>query len=232
MTHETTRHEAAQQEPEAKPEKGRLRRIGGWILMVSYVLGIVSAIDAIMSTRTEPGAIAWSIALVTAPVVSVPAYWVLGRSKFEGYVESHEENQEEFEAIAGKFRAEIDSVAVEFDRPTPGFDALRGLANMRLVSGNGAQLLINGEQTFDSILEGIAGAEETVLVQFFIVHDDELGRRLKDAMIERARAGVMVAFLYDELGSNFGRSYRRELSDAGVKVSAFTPRRGGGTSSS
>ncbi|MCL7984323.1 MAG: cardiolipin synthase [marine benthic group bacterium] len=215
-----------QQEAEAKPEKSRWRKIWGWVLIVAYALGILSAIDAIMSTRTEPGAIAWSISLVTAPVVAVPAYWVLGRSKFEGYVEAFEDKQEDFEALITHARKEMDPVTVEFETRTPGFDALRGLANMRLLRGNGAELLIDGEETFDSILEGIAAAEDYVLVQFFIVHDDDLGRRLKNAMIERARAGVMVAFLYDELGSTIGRGYRRDLREAGVKVSAFNTTKG------
>jgi cardiolipin synthase len=217
---------SVQQEAEAKPEKSRWRKIWGWVLIVAYALGILSAIDAIMSTRTEPGAIAWSISLVTAPVVAVPAYWVLGRSKFEGYVEAFEDKQEDFEVLIVHARKEQDPVTVEFETRTPGFDALRGLANMRLLRGNGAELLIDGEETFDSILEGIAAAEDYVLVQFFIVHDDDLGRRLKNAMIERARAGVMVAFLYDELGSTIGRGYRRDLREAGVKVSAFNTTKG------
>lgn len=217
---------SVQEEAEAKREKSRWRKIWGWVLLVAYALGIISAIDAIMSTRTEPGAIAWAISLVTAPVVAVPAYWVLGRSKFEGYVESMEDNQEDFEALVAHARTEMDPFTVEFETPTPGFDALKSLANMRLTGGNGAELLIDGQQTFDSILEGIAEAKEYVLVQFFIVHDDDLGRRLKDAMIERARAGVMVAFLYDELGSNFGKGYRNDLREAGVKVSAFNTTQG------
>jgi len=211
---------------EAGTEKSGWRKIWGWVLIVAYALGIISAIDAIMSTRTEPGAIAWSIALVTAPVVAVPAYWVLGRSKFEGYVEAFEDNREEFQSVSVHARREMDSMVVEFATRTPGFDALRSLAEMRLTRGNGAELLIDGEETFDSILEGISEARDYVLVQFFIVHDDELGRRLKDAMIERARAGVMVAFLYDELGSDFGKGYKRDLVEAGVKVAPFNTTQG------
>ena len=41
---------------------------------------------AIMEVRTAQGTIAWVIALNTVPYVSVPAYWVFGRSKFQGYV--------------------------------------------------------------------------------------------------------------------------------------------------
>ena len=51
------------------------------------------------------------------------------------------------------------------------------------MAGRRYRLLIDGEETFDSILEDIRQAEEYVLVQFYIVRDDGLGRRLKEAMI-------------------------------------------------
>ncbi len=226
MTDTDTDTGNVQEEAEVKPPKSRWNRIWGWVLVVAYVLGFFSAIDAIMSSRTEPGAIAWSFALVTVPVVSVPAYWVLGRSKFEGYVEAFEKAGDELVQLKAEGISKMDSSVVEFETRTPGFDALRGLAGMRLVQGNDAELLINGEETFDSIIEGISQAQEYVLVQFFIVHDDVLGRRLKDAMIERARAGVLVAFLYDELGTDITKQYKRDLRDAGVKVSEFGTRQG------
>ncbi len=56
------------------------------VLVTFHTLGLLSSIDAVMSTRTSQGAIAWAIALNTFPYVAVPAYWVLGRSKFKGYV--------------------------------------------------------------------------------------------------------------------------------------------------
>lgn len=215
------------QEPaEAKAEKSRWKKIWGWVLIVAYVLGFISAIDAIMSSRTEPGAIAWSFALVTVPVVSVPAYWVLGRSKFEGYVEAFAAAGDEFEQLTAEAIEGMESSFVEFETRTPGFDALRGLARMHLTGGNDAELLINGDETFDSIIEGIGQAQAYVLVQFFIVHDDVLGRRLKDAMIERARAGVMVAFMYDELGTDITKQYKKDLREAGVKVTPFGTRQG------
>ena len=226
MTDTDTDTGTVQEEAEVKPPKSRWKRIWGWVLVVAYVLGFISAIDAIMSSRTEPGSIAWSFALVTVPVVSVPAYWVLGRSRFEGYVEAFAVAGDEFEQLKAEGMAKMDSSVVEFETRTPGFDALRGLARMRLVRGNDAELLINGEETFDSIIEGISQAEEYVLVEFFIVHDDVLGRRLKDAMIERARAGVTVAFMYDELGTNITKQYKKDLRDAGVKVSEFGTRQG------
>ena len=56
-----------------------------WIALAFYVSGIIAAIDAVMTTRTAPGAIAWSVSLVSFPFVAVPAYLVFGRNKFDSF---------------------------------------------------------------------------------------------------------------------------------------------------
>jgi cardiolipin synthase len=213
--------------PSARRPRGRTRRIVAWTLVAFEVVGVFSAVDAIMSTRTAQGAIAWSVSLVTMPVVAVPAYWVFGRSRFQGYLESRRENQEEIDALVAEARAQMDASVVDFGARSPIYDALRGLSNTRLVRGNRAELLVDGEATFDSIIEGIRRAEDYVLVEFYIVRDDGLGRRLKDAMLGRARAGLDVVFLYDEIGSaDLPEAYTTELREAGVQVSAFNTTQG------
>ena len=53
--------------------------------MAFYVSGIIAAIDAVMTTRTAPGAIAWSVSLASFPFMAVPAYLVFGRNKFDSF---------------------------------------------------------------------------------------------------------------------------------------------------
>ena len=95
------------------------------------------------------------------------------------------------------------------------------------MEGNDLELLVNGEATFDSILEGVANAERYILFQFYMIHDDGLGRRVQQALIERARAGVQVKVLYDEVGSSgLPDSYVDELVAAGAAVSSLKPNQG------
>ena len=70
------------------------------IVIVAHVVGFLSSIDAVMGTRTAQGAVAWVVALNAIPYVAVPAYWILGRSKFEGYVTSRQEDDSEIRHIA------------------------------------------------------------------------------------------------------------------------------------
>ena len=72
---------------------------------------------------------------------------------------------------------------------------------MPAVRGNTVELLIDGDATFASIFDGIEQARDYLLVQFFIVKDDGLGRELKSKLVPKAREGVRVFFLYDEVGS-------------------------------
>mgnify|MGYP001816086104 FL=1 len=98
---------------------------------------------------------------------------------------------------------------------------------MPILGFNQSRLLINGQETFDRLFEDIAAARSYILVQFYIVNDDHLGRRLKDRLIRKAQDGVSVFFLYDEIGSyQLPGNYLREMQQAGIHVSAFHSTRG------
>ena len=63
----------------------------GLLLFLVHVLGFLSAILALLSSRTSQGAVAWIISLMTLPYVAVPAFWIFGRPRFYGYVSARGE---------------------------------------------------------------------------------------------------------------------------------------------
>jgi cardiolipin synthase len=200
-----------------------------WLVTASYVAGAIAAVDAIMTARTEQGAIAWSVSLLSMPFVALPAYLVFGRSKFEGKMVAYHERKHEIDALVATIRDNLRPWNVDGEDEPGAYRAIQKLSGMDLTRGNQVDLLINGPATFDSILAGIAQARHYVLVQFYMIHDDGLGRRMQQALIERARGGVRVYLLYDEVGSNgLTDAYLDELRAAGVEVSAFKPTQGVG----
>ncbi len=66
---------------------------------------------------------------------------------------------------------------------------LESLALLPAVRYNDVDLLIDGEATFDAIIEGINSARDYILFQFYILRSDDLGNRLKDALLARACGG-------------------------------------------
>jgi len=193
------------------------------------VLGVLSALHAVMSTRTPQGAIAWAVSLVTFPYVAVPAYWVFGRNKFQGYVLARQEDIESMRSVARTARQNVDEVSSDEGAFDADVTSAEKLARVPLTGGNDVELLIDGQSTFDSIFEGIASAENYILVQFYIVRDDDLGRDLKERLIARSKEGIRVYYLYDEIGSiGLPASYSNDLRAAGVEIFPFHSRKGRG----
>jgi cardiolipin synthase len=197
------------------------------VVLLFYLLAIGSAVEAVLRVRTAQGAIAWVVSLLTLPYVTLPLYLVFGRDRFAGYVQERRQVEE----IAISRLSDARSELLEFSAPDADKDfyrSLHKLARLPTVRGNAAELLINGDATFNSIEEGIRSAKHYILFQFYIIRDDDLGRRLGKILAERARAGVRVYILYDEVGaSGFARSgLYRDLGSAGVHIAAFNTTQG------
>ena len=194
-----------------------------------HVVGFISSIHAIMGTRTAQGTIAWALSLNLLPIVAVPAYWVLGRSRFKGYVTLRQSRDKEIQHLEQTLRKQLENHRFTQMRVPEAGRAAESLADFPFVAKNDVELLIDGKATFDSILAGMAQATDYILIQFYIVHDDEIGRAVKACLIERAKQGIRVYFLYDELGSHdLPDTYKSELRDAGVEIHPFNTRKGPG----
>ena len=199
------------------------------LVVIFQLLGVYSAVHAIMSTRTPQGSIAWAVSLVAVPYVSVPAYWIFGRNKFKGYVLARQNELQQVNAFIQQANEQIDAIVPYGEWKTGAIIGVEKMARIPLTGGNSVKLLVDGDDTFSSIFAGIESASEYVLVQFYIVRDDELGRELKERLIAKASEGIRVLFLYDEIGSiGLPASYTAELRTAGVEVFPFHSRKGSG----
>ena len=202
-------------------------------VVTMHILGALTSVQAVMATRTSQGAIAWAISLNTFPYVAVPAYWVLGQSKFDGYdplrhsqmlaasdVKNETLKTLEREGMLVEGKSQWEHCQIEL---------LENLALLPLTRHNDAELLIDGEATFDAIFESIGKAKDYVLVQFYIIRADELGNKLKDALLAKAAQGVRVYMLYDGLGSiGLTKPYLQALADGGVQTASFRTTKGPG----
>jgi len=203
---------------------------GGQLLAQSWVplfalmgiVGVLLAIESIFKSRTSQGAIAWALGLVFLSPVVVPIYLLFGQRKFYGYVEARRKGDLEIQKIAAKLMVEMGALFSPEEGGSQGANLLEKLALMPFTKGNKIGLLVNGEQTFASIFDEIDKATHYILLQFYIVRDDQLGRALQAKLIEKSRQGVKVYFLYDAIGSfSLSRRYLKECRQAGINIEPF-----------
>ncbi len=199
----------------------------GFIALFFYLAAVFSVMHVLMNGRTAESTIAWVISLITFPYIAVLLYAVFGRRKFRGYVMSRRLGDTKIQHLAGNLCRYMSRFPPTFDEREARIRAIEQIAQMPFTYPNHAALLIDGDKTFQAIFSALKRAEDYILIQYFTINDDNLGRHFRNCLIARAEAGVRIYLLYDEIGSRaLPRRYLRSLKDAGIQVYSFNTTQG------
>lgn len=197
----------------------------GLVYPIIELLGVFAAGRAIMTSRTPQGSVAWAVALISMPLVALPIYVFAGRSKFEGYISLRRKGDTRIASIYPELQKDIVRhvlAASDLGEASDFLTPAQRIAQLPITGGNQAKLYVSGERAFEGMFEAIEDAKHYLLVFFFIVKDDALGLRFRDALAKKARSGVDVYFAWDSVGSRrLPHNYIDKLTDAGVRVHAF-----------
>ncbi len=197
-------------------------------IVISYVLGLICAGHAIMNSRTPQGATAWVLFLISFPLISVPLFLIFGRSRFKGYNTKRK-------ILNYKVQEQFDQLKpIEADY-IPKSDEIH-MINSTISSGNqpgftknnSIELLINGIDTFEGMLADLEKAQNYIVFQVYIFRCDEVGMKFAEVLIRKAKAGVRVTFLNDEIGAKLSKELVRDFTQAGVKLAPFNSSNGRG----
>lgn len=191
------------------------------------VVGILLAMRAILMARTPQSALAWAGVLVFLPFIGIPLFLVFGESRFAGYTRAGKDGVKALDEALHAIVRYLDGYRVLFtgDFAEPERMA-RNLTRLPATSNNDVRLLVDGHATFEAIFEEIDAAKESIWIQFFIIHDDLLGRTLAEKLLAAAGRGVKCRVLYDQVGSKtLPVSWPNRLRQAGIAVEAFVTNR-------
>lgn len=93
-----------------------------------------------------------------------------------------------------------------------------------LTQDNDVELFTDGNKKFEALIEDLNNATDHIHLVYYIVRSDHLGRKIADVLMKKAREGVQVRFLFDDLGSrSLTRKFKQNLRDAGVEIESFFP---------
>lgn len=188
------------------------------------LVGAIHAAHAVLTARSPEGSIAWALSLIFFPWLAVPLYWIFGRNKFDQYAEVIRESIKEQRPMLLSARKALDACMAGEIRGLASHtrSLLESVSPHPFIAGNEAKLLIDGEATFKAIFEALDRAESYVLVEYYIFKHDSIGKEFIERLVAKAKAGLQVHFIYDELGSgSLPSSAVGLMRSAGVQVSEF-----------
>ena len=191
------------------------------IIGVVYALMVLTVIGVVLGENRNPvKSMAWVLVLLLLPVIGLIVYLVFGRSLkgtrlISGSSLRDLRRMYDFPRVEG-----LEDGLSDDSRQL--ISLVNKLSSGHLFGGNAIDVFTTGREKFEALKRDIEAAREYVLVQYFIIENDEVGSELIKLLERKAREGVKVTVLYDYVGSyHFSSRVLREMRAAGIDVHPF-----------
>ena len=165
------------------------------------------------------------LVLALLPIIGVLLYAIFGAAAGEEkHLHRSEEQRKLFREILEGRRLELLLTVPLNERSIHLTEVIQKFGGGPAADKTTTKLLTNGDQTFSEILRAIEQAKHHIHIQYYIYKSDEIGTKVRDALIQKAKDGVIVRFLYDGLGSNtLRRRFLQPMKEAGIEIVEFDP---------
>ena len=201
-----------------------------WILSVFYFLLILSVFTVILVDKGDSGRkFAWLLIIAVLPVVGLVLYFMFGINYRHHWIfnRRHQRYRDIFEAGT---TPELNRILFGHDNVSAVKEEFRPLARLlgadsypSVTSGNDVEIITSGQRKFDLLREDILAAKESIHIEYFHFGNDKGSKEIKQLLMQKAREGVKVRFLYENI-ANFpiASAYYNNMRKAGVDVVKFT----------
>ena len=195
------------------------------LTVVWFVYLFIVGVWILMQRGAPVSTLGWLLSMAALPVVGLVVYYFIGPQRMK---------RQRIKSLRARNKSRVRETARRIrdaqPNPPPQLQELVALVDKTskfpITTAVSIDLLPGGAATFDRILEDVAAARHHVHLEYYIYEPDHTGTRLRDALIERAKAGVKVRLLVDSLGSKrVGKKFIQPLLDAGGEFALFHPAR-------
>lgn len=198
-----------------------------WSTTLFYIIGVsfqllslvISFRLLFIDKRGTNSKVAWILIVFILPILGIIFYFLFGRNpqtrKFS--VAQITESKKIIKVMHNLSETNLDTAPKLSLKQAK----LTGIAPLK---GNKLQILTNGDVAFKDILTYLKEATNHIHMQYYIFKTDEISTEIRDVLIDKAKSGVEVRFMYDGLGSHaLHPSFLAPLKEAGAEIYAFDP---------
>jgi cardiolipin synthase len=196
--------------------------------IIYFLLLIVVCLRVIYETRSATKTMAYLLLIIFIPVVGIVFYILFGVNYWK--IKLYNKKSDADEKLLKRLKSEMktyseavispEGLSVENNRELAMM--LKKALKSPLTRRNSVKLLINGEEKFPEVLEALRKAKHHIHIEYYIYEQDEIGQQIEEILIQKAKEGVQVRFIYDDFGSpNIKKKIVQRMKDAGIEIYPF-----------
>ncbi len=198
----------------------------GHLLFINFILAVI----IIFFQRKEPQSVwTWLLLLYFIPILGFVFYLFIGTDMHKQRMFRIKEIEDHLNEAIRKQEYRLQNKGMEHKSSEIAEYSDLVMYNLAasgamLTNDNDIRIFTDGNEKFDALLEDMRQAQNYIHVQYYIIKNDVLFRRIKEVLVEKAAQGVEVRILYDGMGGRFvKKGCWRELNRQGVRTSEFFP---------
>ena len=192
------------------------------LVVIYEIIKVVAIVHVLMDNRQPVKTMAWAMVIYFVPVAGLVLYLFFGlNTRREKLISQRSLDQLTRRSMLGF----VDQTDMQVPERYKQMVELFVNENSSLpFKNNKVELFTNGYSFFLSLIADIGRARHHIHVDVYIFENDALGRLVRDVLIDKARQGVEVRVIYDDVGSwSTDSEFFEQMRDAGVEVSPFLP---------
>jgi len=171
---------------------------------------------------------AYLLLALFVPVAGIIFYILFGINywKMKLYNKKSSEDEKVLQTLKKEMRVYNDEIISPEELSTENNRELAVMLSKELRSPltrrNKVKVLLNGEEKFPEILEALRNAKHHIHIEYYIYEQDVIGEQIENLLIQKAKEGVQVRFIYDDFGSpNIKKPVEKKMKDAGIEIYPF-----------
>lgn len=202
-----------------------LHRDAAYLYLFIEMVGIVTGVVLLNKQEVPAYRMAWILVVVLLPVFGLLLYLLWGR----GFGSDHRGRGVQQACRASLATMRLDEEAYErFLHKHAGRVRLSRMLlkhNFPLYDQTQTEYFPVGEAQFERMLGDLERAERFIFMEYFIVGENEVWRRIHEVLKRKAAQGVDIRLLYDDVGSLFTvrDGFKQRMREDGIHVEAFNP---------
>jgi len=196
--------------------------------LVFLVTAIPVSIMIIMEKRSPYKTAAWILVLILLPVFGVVFYLFFGQEYRKQKLFSRKglKSHNQFRKLSIKqlrqFKKAFSSLDEKILEKENLIRLLLNNSNSLLTTGNEIKLLESPAETFEAMFKAIKKAHHHIHLEYYIFSNDKIGNQLKYLLMQKAREGVQVRVIIDDVGSwGLRKKNLEEIRNSGIEIYSF-----------
>ena len=208
------------------------------ILLMFYMISVIISIKLILENRDPSKTLIWILIFMLFPGIGILIYFVLGRNirkikMNKTYKMANNMKKEKLlfnlEEMAELAKGQSNMIKegklpnyknIDF-RVLKIVSLLLNMGIFPFTINNNIEIYIDGNEKFSKLIKDIRNAKDHIHLEYFIIKDSEIGRKIKEELIAKAKAGIKIRIIYDDVGCWrfwFHRKFFKEMKLYGIEI--------------